>query len=74
MPPKRLLNTPLDQPLTTEILVNGRIVPAAPGELLIEAMNRAAALANDTLREAGQKVQDRPMSPGERRAAQFESS
>ncbi len=53
MPQKRLLNTPLDQPLTTEILVNGRIVPAAPGELLIEAMNRAAALANDTLREAG---------------------
>lgn len=70
---KRLLNTPLDQPLTTKILVNGRIVPAAPGELLIEAMNRAAALANDTLREAGQHVQDRPMSPGERRAAQFES-
>ncbi len=68
---KRLLNTPLDQPLTTEITVNGRVVPAAPGELLIEVLNRAAKLANDSLREAGDRVEDRLLSPGERRAAQF---
>ncbi len=71
---KRLLNTPLAQPLTTEIVVNGRPVPAAPGELLIEVLNRAAKLANDTLREAGDRVQDRVLSPGERRAAQFQSN
>ena len=62
MPQKRLLNTPLDQPLTTEILVNGRIVAAAPGELLVEVLNRAAGAANNSLREAGDRVQDPPMT------------
>lgn len=64
----RLLNTPLDRPLTTEILVNGRIVPAAPGELLVEALNRAAGMANNTLREAGDHTADVRLSPGERNA------
>ncbi len=71
---KRLLNTPLDRPLTTEILVNGRIVAAAPGELLIEALNRAAGAANNSLREAGDHLDEKILSPGERRAAQFDST
>ncbi len=71
---KRLLNTPLAEPLTTEIFVNGWAVPAAPGEYLIETLNRAAKLANDTLREAGDHLSDKLLSPGERRAAQYESN
>lgn len=72
MPPKRLLNTPIDLPLTTEILVNGRIVPAAEGELLVEVLNRAAMLANQSLSEAGDHPNDRKLSVGERSAAQFD--
>ena len=70
---KRLLNTPLDQSLTAEIVMNGRTVPVTPGELLIEALNRATASMNNSLREAGEHLEDRKLSPGERRAAQFAS-
>ncbi len=71
---KRLLNTPLDQALTTEILVNGRIVPAAEGELLVEVLNRAAKSANLSIANAGDHLEDRKLSPGERNAVQFDSS
>lgn len=67
-PQKRLLNTPLDVPLTFSIEVDGRTVPAGEGELLIEVLNRAAALANDTIGHAGEQASPKILSEGERAA------
>src|SRR5579859_6901139 len=49
MPTMRLLNTPLPNVTDTEITLNGKSIPAVEGELLIEALNRAAG-------EHGKKV------------------
>ncbi len=70
MPQKRFLNTPLDVPHTCEITVDGRTVSAGEGELLIEVLNRAAALANLSIADAGFHNADKTLSPGERRALQ----
>ena len=69
---KRLLNTPLDRPLTLEITVDGRAVPAGEGELLVEVLNRNAADVNASLASGGYHMDDRILSPGERNAAQFD--
>ncbi|MGI4758996.1 MAG: formate dehydrogenase subunit alpha [Janthinobacterium lividum] len=70
MPQKRLLNTPLDVPHTIEITVDGRAVPVGEGELLVEVLNRAAALANLSIADAGFHTEDRVLSANERRALQ----
>ena len=70
MPQKRLLNTPLDVPHTIEITVDGRAVPVGEGELLVEVLNRAAALANLSIADAGFHAQDRVLSANERRVLQ----
>jgi len=49
MSQKRLLNSPIERTPNLEILVDGRSVPAAEGELLIEVLNRAAKAVNDAL-------------------------
>ena len=46
---KRLLNSPIERIPNLEILIDGRSVPAAEGELLIEVLNRAAKAVNDAL-------------------------
>ena len=68
MPQKRLLNTPLDVTHTLEITIDCRSVPAGEGELLIEVLNRAAALANLSIADAGFHSTDKKLSIGERRA------
>jgi formate dehydrogenase major subunit len=47
---KRLLNTSPEITPTTDVMVNGVSVPAHEGELLIEALNRQAAVADDAKR------------------------
>ncbi|AFL86996.1 formate dehydrogenase, alpha subunit, archaeal-type [Terriglobus roseus DSM 18391] len=66
--PKRLLNTPLDVPHTFNLSIDGREVPAGEGELLIEVLNRAAALANASIADAGFHTGDKKLTPSERAA------
>lgn len=49
LPQKRLLNSPITRVADLEIVVDGRIVAAAEGELLVEVLNRAAKAANDAM-------------------------
>ena len=63
---KRLLNTPLDVPLTSEIYVDGRVVPVGEGELLVEVLNRNAAAINASLASGGEDLLDRMLSAQER--------
>ena len=46
-PTKNLLNTPLDTTPNTTITVNGRMVGAHAGEMLIEVLNRDATARNE---------------------------
>ena len=73
-PDKRLLNTPLDVPLTFTLEVDGRSVPAGEGELLVEVLNRAAALANDSIGHAGANASSKVLSAGERAALDADAS
>jgi formate dehydrogenase major subunit len=66
--PKRLLNTPLDVPHTFNLSIDGREVPAGEGELLIEVLNRAAALANASIAQAGFHTDDKKLTDSERAA------
>ena len=72
MPQKRLLNTPIDVPLTFSIEIDGRSVPAGDGELLVEVLNRAAAAVNLGMADAGFHGEDKHLSVGEREALRFD--